>query len=35
VAKVGGAIVVQSVSSFNATDEAGLGTLTVALVLRG
>ena len=30
VAKAGGAIVVQSVSSFNATDEAALGTLTVA-----
>ncbi len=30
VAKVGGAIVVQSVSSFNATEEAALGTLTVA-----
>jgi len=29
VAKAGGAIVVQSVSSFNATDAAALGTLTV------
>ena|SRR2546425_270624 len=30
VARAGGAIIVQSVSSFNATDEAALGTLTVA-----
>src|SRR5439155_12497207 len=30
VANAGGAIVVQSVSSFNATDEAALGTLTVS-----